>query len=106
MIGIVGGRLIVLTKTANGVKHRAFDLDALECQSAAHAVDAIRGGTECGKRRNTTRKIGSAESIDIWREVNRGVTFSEIQKSHGITPRQIEGAVGRCENGRYGKLEP
>ena len=103
MLGICGGALVVLVKTAEGIRQKTFRLSAIECQSAAKAVDALKYG--CDGRPKKYRQIGEAESIDIWREVNSGVSFADIQKSHGISPLQIESAVKRCENGRYGKLE-
>lgn len=104
MVGICGGALVVLVKTGNGIRRKTFKLSAIECQSAAKAVEGLK--FDYGGRPKRYRQIGEAESIDIWREVNSGVSFADIQESHGISPLQIESAVRRCENGRYGKLEP
>lgn len=104
MAGICGGSLVVLIRTDRGIRQKKFRLTAIECQSAAKAVDALKYDYDGRPKRY--RQIGEAESIDIWKEVNSGVSFADIQESHGISPLQIESAVKRCENGRYGKLEP
>ncbi|SDR68847.1 hypothetical protein [Parafannyhessea umbonata] len=104
MAGICGGALVVLVRTGKGIRQQTFKLSAIECQTAAKAIDALKYDYDGRPKRY--RQIGEAESIDIWREVNSGVSFADIQESHGISPLQIESAVKRCECGRYGKLEP
>lgn len=101
MRGIRGGTLTIIADAGDGARQHRFKLTAAECREAASVVNGLRSGM--GTR---PRRIGEAESVDVWREVNGGEPPEVVGRRHGISKLQVENAVLRCENGRYGKLEP